>query len=183
MKKLILIVTVLFISINVNSQITEGYWMVGGSGYYQFSKLTLANKKDHGFSYITIKSDVGYFIKDKWAIGGIIRYDDDLNPHSYNRNINGGLGVLTRYYFFNPNRITNLYAQINYTYTINFTQYHNNQLIQTHYYGGKLGYVIFFTDSVGLETFFEYEKANYIPAHQSRKTIKVGIGFHIHLIK
>ena len=183
MKKLILIITLLVISINVNSQITKDYWMVGGSGYYKFSKLTLDNGSGNEYSYITIKSDIGYFIKDKWAIGGILRYDDDLNPHSYNRNINGGLGILTRYYFLNPNRITNIYAQINYTYTINFTQLDHNKLIQSHYYGVKLGYVVFFTNSVGLETFFEYEKANYIPAHNSRLTIKVGIGFHIHLIK
>ncbi len=183
MKKLILIVTVLFISINVNSQITEDYWMVGGSGYYIFRKATHAYENDQGISYITFKSDIGYFIKDKWAIGGLIRYDDNLSPHSNSRSIIGGLGILTRYYFLNPNRITNIYVQTNYTYAINFVRTNNNKIPQSQYYGVKLGYVVFLTNSVGLETFFEYEKTNYIPDHLNLKTIKVGIGFHIHLIK
>ena len=183
MKKIIIIIPILFIISNANSQIAKTYWMYGGSGEYYHKTTKLESGYISKHSYITIKSDIGYFIKDKWAIGGILRYDDDLNSHSFNRNINGGLGILTRYYFLNPKRITNIYAQINYTYTINFTKTFHNKLIQSHYYGGKLGYVVFFTNSVGLETFFEYEKANYRPSLQSRLTLKVGIGFHIHLIK
>ena len=186
MKKLILIITILFTNINLNSQITKGYWMYGGSGTYthythKFSTQTVK------YSTIKINPNVGYFIWDNLAIGGIIRY---MNRREGNNRYNQyGLGILTRYYFLNSNRITNIYIQANYTYGIHFSHsYETDENGYLHFYGSKIGYVIFLTNSVGLEAFLDYEISSFnqfthTTYSTNSTTIKVGIGFHIHLTK
>ena len=184
MKKIILIITILFTNINVNSQITKGYWMYGGSGKYFHRTNIFNNKKTSKYSFISIKANAGYFIKDKWAIGGIIRYDDNLTPLPNQRNVVGGIGVFTRYYFLEPDKITNIYSQVYYTYTVNFTQLDTKgNILDLHYYGTKIGYVIFLTNSVGLETFFEYEMTSPDSFSNTSINITIGMGFNIHLTK
>lgn len=182
MKKLILIITILFTNINVNSQITKGYWMYGGSGSYTH-KLTKINDNIDTDSFITIEPNAGYFVNDNWAVGGIVRYINYMGDIHFNNQY--GLGIFTRYYFLKPDRITNIFAQANYTYVLNhyqFKDFIDNAAF--HLYGVKIGYVVFFTDNVGFETFLDYEKENYrsITALSSNSTIiKIGMGFHIHL--
>jgi hypothetical protein len=175
MKKIILFITILFLTISVKAQTTKGNWMFGGSGDYSH----ITSKNDFGttikYSLTTINPNVAYFIKDNWAIGSILNYRSQKNDYG---SVNTyGLGVLTKYYFLEPTKLYNVFAQTSFIYAIN----HADLTTYTQFYTIKVGNVIFLNSSVGLEFSLEYEKGVYRTGTTS--IIKAGIGFQIHLEK
>jgi hypothetical protein len=175
MKKVTLLFIILFASYNISSQVTEGYWMYGGSGNY----TNVTSKSESGstikYSMTTIEPNFAYFLKDKWAIGGILNFRNFSNEIGSSNTY--GLGILTRYYFFKPSKIYNIFAQTDFVYAINdadLTTY-------SQFYSAKIGSVIFFNSSVGLEFTLEYERGIY--RSNTSSIINAGIGFQIHLEK
>jgi len=177
------LVIVLF-TLTANSQITKGNWMVGGDGSYVNTTIT-QNNYTSKYTITEINPDIGYFIKDKFVIGSHLKFENTLYKDT------GGsthyssyfLGIYTRYYFLKQKNIYNLFSQINYDYNI-----HTSDLTSIgHKYGVKLGGVVFFTNSVGLELSFGYDTntTNVENKNSSLKTdnVKVNIGFHFYLEK
>ena len=173
---------IVLFTITANSQITKGNWMVGGDGNYSNRTIFLQDGSKSKYSYTTIRPDIGYFIIDKFAIGSQLSFSNSTtNSGSLN---DYGLGIFTRYYFLKPEKIYNIFTQAYYTYGINKT----NLKTFKHFYGLKLGSVIFFTNSVGLELSLGYEKGIYnyeLSESNTTKTseLKGSIGFHIYLEK
>lgn len=171
-------------SLAVNSQLTEGNWIIGGSGSYTHRTTEFNNGFTPKSSTLTIKPNVGYFIKNKFAIGSLLGYyshkplDSDGYTHTYS------LGIFSKYYFLKPDKMFNLFTQIYYDRVFSETQSSDYVKIDGNVYGMKIGQVIFFNNSVGLEFSIDYEKQNYkFDSNNTNKSdvIKVGIGFQIHL--
>ena len=175
---------VLFFSLTVNSQITKGNWMVGGDGSY-LNATIYQNNYTSKQTITEINPDIGYFIKDKLVIGSHLKFKNTLYRDTGGSNHYSSyfLGVYTRYYFLKQKNIYNLFSQINYDYNI-----HTSDLINIgHKYGVKLGGVVFFTSSVGMELSLGYDTntTKIENKNSSLKTdnVKVNIGFHFYLEK
>lgn len=156
-------------SLTAQSQITKGNWMVGGMGDYINETTTFDNGTKLKYEVITVKPNVGYFIKDKFAVGISLRFYNHINAYRY------GVGLFTRYYFLESEKVFNLFTQIHYDYVTNILDGATN----TQFYGVKIGQVVFFNSSVSLEFAFEYEKGILLNA--SSDAFKAVIGFQIHL--
>lgn len=177
MKKTILFITILFLTISIKAQTTKGNWMFGGSGdYIKTSTNSKSTSVTSEYSTITINPSMAYFLKDNWAVGGNLDYRNYNSDYFGNSN-SYGLGLLTRYYFLKPTKIYNFFAQANFIYTIT----HADLTGYSQFYITKIGSVIFLNNSVGIEFSIQYENENNDIAKNS--VIKAGIGFQIHLQK
>ncbi|PHR69434.1 MAG: hypothetical protein COA67_10710 [Lutibacter sp.] len=182
MKKILLTTIFAFaISLTVQSQITEGNWMVGGSGSYNHITVDNDNGTVNKNSRLTIKPDVGYFILDKLVVGSSMGYYHykSIDFDSYNKNYS--IGLFSRYYFLKSNKRFNLFTQIHYDRVFFETKSSNLVKGNGNRYGLKVGQVIFFNSSVGLEFSIDYEKEVY--EFNTVNNINVNIGFQIHLEK
>ena len=177
---IISLIVILFFTLTANSQITKGNWMVGGDGSYLNNTIS-HNGYTSKYTIIEINPDIGYFIKDKFAIGSYLNFQHlqlDTDNSSYY------LGIFTRYYFFNKENVYNAFSQINYDYNL-----HTSDLNSFGYkYGFKLGVIAFFTNSVGLELSLGYDtNTNTTKGEYTNKIktdrIKANIGFHFYLEK
>lgn len=175
----ILSLIISLLSLTVNSQITKGNWMVGGDGSYFNNTINNNNVYISKYSIIEINPDIGYFIKDKLVIGSHFNFQylsRDVNTSKYY------LGIYIRYYFLNQKNIYNIFSQIDYDYNIHIA----DLTAIGHKYGFKLGTVVFFTNSVGLELSLGYDTNSIKFEHTDKiKTdrIKANIGFHFYLEK
>jgi hypothetical protein len=171
----------LFFTALANAQITKGNWMVGGTGDYSSTKTTYTFdgvQKDFNRTIFNITPNIGYFIVDKFAVGTYAKfgYDDfgDLDSTSF------GFGPFARYYFLEPEKIVNIFAQASVGYnegkSNNGGEYHIND------YGIKAGTVVFFNSSVALELSLGYNSSSF-NSTSIDKGLKIGLGFQIHLKK
>ncbi|PYE78343.1 hypothetical protein DFQ11_1373 [Winogradskyella epiphytica] len=176
MKTIKLFFLISFIYTSANAQITEGNWLVGGSGNYSSQTFKFDNGEKEKRDVITIKPNIGYFIKDKFAIGASLRYE------KINRfDIYGG-GLFSKYYFLEVDKTFNLFAQIHYDYVNTVSPLERGDTsISSSYYGVRVGQVIFFNSVVGLEFAIEYERGNLGSGNVDN--IKAVLGFQIHLEK
>lgn len=189
MKTLTLFFFIVFTTLcTVNAQITKGNWMVGGSAYFGSSS---AESSGNGFSSsakgsgLNISPNLGYFIKDKFVIGAIPSFDFS-NPEGDNNNSTSfGIGPFVRYYFLKPENKINLLAQLRYGFSKGSNQ--GGASSQNTGYGIKVGTVIYFNSSVGLEFALDYSysknKSNNSDSISTFKNLNLGIGFQIHLEK
>jgi len=180
MKKRLFITIITFIfSYTMQSQITKGNWMVGGSGSYTHMSVDNDNGTGYKNSRLTIKPNIGYFIKDKFVVGSSLGYyrDKSIDFDSYNKNYS--IGLFTRYYFLKPDKIFNLFTQIHYDRIFFETKSSNLVKGYGNKYGLKVGQVIFFNSSIGLEFSVGYEKEIY--KLNTTDNINVSVGFQIHL--
>lgn len=159
-------------TLTTNAQITKGNWMVGGSGEYINQTFKNDDESKTKLETIAIRPNVGYFIIDKFALGGAFRFQKQSIYHTY------GVGLFSRYYFLKTEKMFNLFAQIHYDYTYVVSDGHVNG----HYYGARIGQVIFFNSSVGLEFAVEYERGE-TSNNISSDSVKAIIGFQIYLDK
>lgn len=174
--KLLFFTISLLFALSTKAQITKRNWMVGGSGDYTHETVTSDTGTKTKYKVITIKPNVGYFIMDKFAVGGTLKY---MNQGSFNTY---GIGLFSRYYFLEPEKIFNLYAQIHYDYDINVSDVtFTSRTKNTQFYGAIMGLEVFLNNSVGLEFSLQYEKG--ILNNADSDTFKTVIGFQIYLEK
>lgn len=166
------------ISITVNSQITKSNWMVGGSGSYTQTKI---DTEVGGAKYydLTIRPNVGYFVEDNFAVGSALNFYRYQNLKDDNYSMNYGVGIFTRYYFLKPEKIFNIFTQVYFDKLFFETNGGSVAKGNGHDYGVKVGQVIFFNSSVGLEFSIDYEKRKF--ENNDSDIIKFGLGFQVHL--
>jgi long-subunit fatty acid transport protein len=177
MKTITLFFFIVFaMTMTLNAQITKGIWLLGGSGEYSNLTYKFDNDTKSKIERVTIKPNVGYFIKEKFALGGALRFEHQDIFYTY------GIGLFTRYYFLEPDKTFNLFAQVHYDYVYTVSDIDRaSQNSTSHFYGVRAGQVVFFNRTVGLEVAIEYERGK-LPNGIS-DNIKAVIGFQIHLEK
>ena len=177
MRKLKLFLLIAFIYTNSSAQLTEGNWLVGGSGNYSSRNSKFDNGVETEINRIEIKPNMGYFIKDKLAIGASLRFEHQQIFYTY------GIGLFSRYYFLEQDKTFNLFAQAHFDFVHVVSDVEGGKRSRTsNYYGVRVGQVIFFNSVVGLEFAVEYERGN-LPDNGVANNIKAVLGFQIHLEK
>lgn len=177
MNKTLLIMLILLSSITATSQITKGNWMFGGSGGFSNRTSTLNETGEKStLTRISIIPTAGYFLKNNFATGIRLRYAHSAWNYTGAQSTNiYGLGVFSRYYFLDFDKMYNFYSEIHYDHL--YATSAGNE--SSNNFGVRIGHVIFLTSNVGLETFAEYEIG--ILEHLKYDTFSLGIGFQIHL--
>lgn len=180
---------VLVTSLSLNAQITKCNWLVGGNFRFNNQKAESTSndftttQKSFGFN---VSSDLGYFVKDKFAVG-IVPYFGYGNPEgSGNSGYGFGIGPFVRYYFLNPDKRINLFSHIEYQFGNGYSQ--GDKTNKSTNFNFKAGPAIFFNNSVAMEITLEYvyNKVTSFSGIGSESIINafnVGIGFQIHLEK
>ncbi|MDB5276236.1 MAG: hypothetical protein JWR61_1191 [Ferruginibacter sp.] len=173
-KTILSVLTIIIFSKAVSGQVTKGSWLVSGSANYsrlQSSSEAATKFKQTNFQ---ISPTVGYFLKDKFALG--LRPSLSYGSNTIaNSNTVLGIGPFSRYYFLKPENIFNLFTEGSYSYgTITGGQRLNTFSILA-------GQVVYFNSSVGLEFTVGYSTTKIVDYSGTNNEIKVGIGFQFHL--
>ncbi len=179
--KFICILIVLFIT-TTNAQITKRNWLVGGNAYFNSSTIENTNPDGSSGSVsgsgLYINPVIGFFIIDKFAVGlsgnfGLSIPEQGSNVTSY------GVGPFARYYFLKPEKTINILSQVGYYYGTSSSDTRFNN------FNFKVGPVIYFNSSVGLELTIDYSITNNSSQFSENKikAFNVGFGLQIHLEK
>ena len=183
-KTILLCLTAFTFYNHANCQITKGNWLVGGNGTFsrvQNSSTASAQFKQTDFE---IRPLLGYFLKDKLAIGlaPSLAYGSNIINNSNNSSTSFSIGPFIRYYFLDTENMLNLFAQTGYDYyAITGKAQGKGQHLNTFSLSG--GPVIYFNTSVGLEFIIAYSTAKVVGFSGNNNKVQFGIGFQIHLEK
>ena len=170
--------TLLLISISATSQITKGNFMVGGSGYFNNSNAKNSEGAQiQSGSQIILQPNIGYFIYDRFVTGLTTRFGYSKTNGSKS-SFGFGLGPFVRYYFLKTDKNINFLLEANYNYGKDFNTPDFNTT-----YGFKIGPVIYFNSSVGLELLAKYENSFISSAAFTVNSFQIGLGLQIHLEK
>ena len=179
MKQLILISLLLCIAIAAKSQITKNNWLLGGSASFSSLKSSSTASIQFNQTSFQVSPLVGYFVKDKFAVG--LRPSLTYGSNSVaNSNTIIKVGPFIRYYFLKTDNIFNLFTESRYEYGSNTGKGQDiGQRLNTFSFSG--GPVLYFNTSVGLELVIEYSTTKVIGFSGNNNEIRFGIGFQIHL--
>ena len=202
MKKVILSFFAI-ISINLSyGQITEGNWLVGGSGQlsaYSSTNTNVSPAREQNVKAfnISVSPNIGYFIKDRFAVGlrPALTWEkgkagDAFAPDGSVLGSGGKLtqirfviGPFSRYYLLDTEKPFNILIEAAYQYGIGSPKPFNER--QSIFSAG-IGPVIYFNSSVGLEFLLGYNNTilnadGYYKT--SKNSIQLNIGLQIHLEK
>lgn len=168
----------LFLTLISNAQITKGNWMVGGDANFTNSEIINDDKIIATGNFIRINPNIGYFFIDKLTAGLNLNFYYNFNAE--NSNYGYGGGPFLRYYFLKPEKTYNIFGEVNYNYLI--SQNGESTSSNAYNYKFKVGTVIYFNSSVGLELALNYlsEKATL---NSTNNYFIVSLGFQIHLSK
>ena len=181
-------------------QITKGNWLIGGSG--QFSAYSSTNSSVSSAREQTVKAFnisaspyVGYFIKDRLAVGLRLsltwekgKAGDAVAPDGTIIGSGGKLtqirfvaGPLTRFYLLDTDNPYNILIEAAYQYGVGSPKPWNER--QSIFSAG-IGPVIYFNSSVGMEFLLGYNNTvrnseGYY--RSSNNSIQLNIGLQIHL--
>ncbi len=191
MKKLLFLFSFFsLIFLKANSQLSQGNWLVGGSGSFNSrngSYITTTINYDAKFTEYTISPKIGYFILDKFSIGlkpTLSRIKADYFPPAsgYSDESRFFIGPYVRYYLLNIDKQFNILAEGSYQFG-KFKSENINGEIKN--YSVFIGPVLYFNSSVGLEFLIGYSNNSENIQHlkSSIKNLQVEVGFQIHLKK
>ncbi|MCF6223439.1 MAG: hypothetical protein L3J34_06890 [Flavobacteriaceae bacterium] len=176
MKKTILVISILFLSINIKAQITKGYWMLGGNGSFSYYDAKRDNSNTDPTWNVVVSPNIGYFVIDKLAVGSYTTFSFRGNNNRYFLS----LSPFLRYYFLNPDKKINFFTEVSFTNSIRFIK--NNENTLSYGYNIKPGLIYFLNSSVALEASLKYY---YGKAPDANNLISngliFGIGLQIHL--
>lgn len=178
MKKLILGAIVLASSIfnNANAQIQQDNWMVGG----QVSNFKFTN----GFE-MSLTPQVGYFVKDNWAVGTQVGVSV-ISPKGSDAGTqtNWTVGAFSRYYF-GPNEINSLLKNGRFFAEGSAGFGGNNSSKSTSTNGVDLGigagYSYFITRNVSLDGLLKFNAIVGGGSSNAKGNLGLNIGFQIYL--
>lgn len=188
MKKNKVILSIILLSfLNNYSQITKNNWLIGGNGNLSFVKyeeknsnnnlIINNNSKSESFE-ILLEPNIGYFIKDKFAVGLKIGFANAFNKEKTFQ-INQtqfSISPFVRYYFLEVDKDFNVFIEPSY---YRFSYKSIGEASQG--YGLKFGHVYFLNSSVGFETSLNYQ---YRESDQNKtNSMFIGFGFQLYLEK
>ncbi len=179
-KNSILALSILFITLKANCQITKGNWLLGGN--ISFSSTSSSSNLGSNTLYaFQASGNAGYFFIDKFATGIKPNIYIDHGKGLQNFSSTGSaLGPFLRYYFLPTGLRTNLFAEGSYAYGISsisnvFTSHSNS-------FSFLAGPVFFLNPSVGLELSVGYTTVKNNVSNRTN-IFKSGIGLQFHLEK
>lgn len=182
-------ILILFFGLHSYTQVTKGYWLVGGNinysstnfkNYYssQSQEINIKANTNVGYFILTqfslgLKTRIGYFSTTQTGFGKSTQYDFNLGP-------------FVRYYFLKNEHRCNFLAETFYQYGFNL--YNNDAAIssvnsQKSTLGIQTGAEIYFNTSIAVELLIGYDKENYVDNKGSNSAVRFGIGLQAHLIK
>ena len=181
MKILKIAIAILLFTITANAQITKGNWIVGGTGNFSSYETKYSNNGNEVTNKgigINISPNIGYFFINNLAVGtsigiGYTKPKDSESSFGY------GFGPFARYYFLKPEKTINILSQVGYYYGTSSSDTRFNN------FNFKVGPVIYFNSSVGLELTIDYSITNNSSQFSENKikAFNVGFGLQIHLEK
>lgn len=175
MKKNIVMIAFLFLSMQSYAQTEKNKLMLGGNINYSSVKTGSLNVKN---TTLNLSPSVGYFVGDNLAVGVNINYSQEKFAHITQNSLS--FGPFARYYFGKHDKLKP-FGQIGLGL---FSGKHQVNLIDTNVKGSTyhigLGAAYFITKNVALEGFFQYQKINLNEGSNSN-TLGLRIGFQIHL--
>lgn len=183
-------------------QLTEGNWLVGGFGQFSaysstYENISPAREQTTKAFNISASPNIGYFIKDKFAVGlrpSLIwergKAGDAVAPDGTVLGSGGKIGQTRfvvgpfgRYYLLETDKPYNILIEAVYQYGIGSTKPLNER--QSIFSAG-IGPAIYFNSSVGLEFLLGYNNTvlNSEGYYRSSKnSVQLNIGLQIHLEK
>ena len=171
----------------VSAQLTKGNWLVGGNANYSSDKQTVPNTLQSSSKSFAVLPNIGFFIKDKFAVGLApgIAYVQSKNGPTKVSVTSYIIGPVVRYYFLNVENTTNIFIQGKAGYSSNhFNNGPNNKSSTSNVtYSLDAGPVIYFNSSVGLEFTLGWSYNKVTTDKSYLNSLKLGIGFQIHLQK
>lgn len=168
--------TMILISFFSTAQISEGNWMMGGSGSVgSFKATNEGNSSESTIFYLS--PNVGYFFVDKFAVGvsGQIHYQLFSNEGEKTSNHSYAVSPFIRYYFLQKEKTINIFSEANFEMIKNGSSDRSADKFQI-----KAGPVFFLTNSVALEVALNYSIQKTNTDYQNRG-IYIDVGFQIHL--
>jgi hypothetical protein len=175
------------LTLTAHAQITKGNWLVGGNltyGIQEGESNSNGNKSTSKGSALNLNADIGYFVINKLSVG-LTPYFGFGNPDgSNNSSIGFGIGPFARYYFLKPEKILNIFSQLEYYYGNSYSN--GKKESESNGYSIKNGVAIFLNNSIAFEVSLNYNvsKNNYESGYDSKfKDFNIGVGFQIHLEK
>ncbi len=153
--------------------------MIGGTGYLISTNIKddNGNKLASGTT-IRVSPNIGYFFIDKLA-GGLQLNLGYNKPNGNTSNFGYGARPFARYYFLEPEKLINVFAEANYGFNTNKSEGQKSNYSTG--YTIKAGPAIYFNSSVVLELTANYNSTHADSTNYNDFTI--GIGFQIHLEK
>ncbi len=174
MKKVLLLAGLAFATQNMNAQISEGNWMVGG----QVANMKFTN----GFD-LSLTPQLGYFIKDNWAIGGKVGIDIE-KPTGSGTNANIDISAFTRYYF-GQNEINTILKNGKFFAegTVGLSGINQSSGATTNGVGLGIGagYSYFITQNVGLEGLVKFDGVAGGGNQNFNGNVSLNVGFQIYI--
>ena len=193
MKKLIISYLFILFCLAANSQITKGYWLIGGSGKFDsYNQKTILGTLNTEWNYtnIDISPSVGYFVKDRVAFGVRSTFSSikgaDVRGGISQDTYRFWIGPFSRYYFFKPGKQVNILTDISYQIGTSNVIYDKNKLQK---FSAMVGPAIYLNNSVGLEFLLGYNSSlekfagGGMGEKYSKKGFQVEVGLQIHLKK
>ncbi len=184
--KLVLVIFTFLHYLNY-SQITKGHWLIGGQGDFSYTKTKYKDDQGSNFQItgsdeipfyeINLEPNIGYFLRDKFAVGIKIGIQNSFNkefPLSF-ENTQFSLSPFLRYYLLDLDKKFNLFVEPSYYY------YTYKPLGINNGYAFKLGYVSFLNEFLGLELSLNYQFRD--GKQQSYDRVFFGIGLQLYLEK
>lgn len=187
------IVMILFFASVSSAQLTKGTWLVGGNANFSSTDELSSSTTRIINTVLSVSPSVGYFIADKFVAGlrpaysyagtkvteGAISGIPNSNTSSYQ------IGPFARYYFLNPEKEFNLFAESGFRY--GNTRISNSGAITSGPSFTTLAFlagpVIYFNSSVGLEFTIGYSTRHQQNVSKNGNYFSMGLGFQIHLSK
>jgi len=175
-------------SLNANSQITKGYWLVGGSASLDSRSPGTTSQSTYSSSdqlSLIANCNIGYFFADNFVAGikpnyqGFWFYDNGSSTEQSNIL---GVGPFVRYYIRDNEKKVNVFTELSYQYGKEWGN-HGQVSIYTNRLTPLLGCSAFFNDCFAIEITLGYSKLFYVGYKGADNTIIAGIGFQFHLIK
>ena len=180
MKKLAIAILPVFICYAATAQLDRGQLLLGG-----FMKFCNTSQKITGGkitqSTISIHPDVGYFVKDKWAIGVNldIGFDKYKYPGSETKSSDAAVGLNSRYYFLPKTNRVNLLAEA--AYALGVSKDGNAEKENINRYSLSSALAWFVTEQIAIEAGLSYRSTKFELEEERINRLCLQLGLQIHL--
>lgn len=176
----LLVVCILLGIQEVNGQLLQKTWMVGGSGRYQRTKYTPDNGVNQKSSSLELNPKAGYFFIDKFSAGIQLSYNRQQMATPFKSLMNAyGFGPFARYYFLAKDKRWNLLSELGFLY--NITSGDGTNTLKNVEYSFKVGPTVFLNSAVALEALLGQTWITEKNQTGDTKLFNIHLGFQIYL--